>query len=143
MIKFFIIFLVLAACGKSPFIDEHNDVQVTQNVQGLEAQIRLSSLQLTVGKQWIIPPVVSNESRLLLNFFNDQAQLIDFDGNLKVYLWMPSMGHGSFPVSIERIGRGVYQITDIFFTMPGDWDIHIEVEKDGIKVDEYIWSLVL
>lgn len=49
-----------------------------------------------------------------------------------VRLWMPSMGHGSAPTQLQRVldgeGRlltGVYQATNVYFPMPGEWNVEL------------------
>lgn len=56
---------------------------------------------------------------------------------VKVQLWMPSMGHGSSPVKVEAPEPGVYNATDVFFIMPGDWDVRIQL-KDGRELLEQV-----
>jgi hypothetical protein len=37
------------------------------------------------------------------------------------------MGHGSAPVKITPQAPGVYEVSDVFFIMPGDWEIQIQL----------------
>ena len=54
------------------------------------------------------------------------------------------MGHGSFPVTIKKVGEGVYEASEIFFTMPGRWDVHFELyDNQGKIVDESLWPIEL
>lgn len=55
--------------------------------------------------------------------------------NVTVVLWMPSMGHGSSPVSVTRLETGRYRAGDVFFTMGGDWEIRFQV-KEGQNVQD-------
>ncbi len=55
---------------------------------------------------------------------------IEAPGKFKVELYMPMMGHGSSPTQIDRViddkGNpvlGAYQVTGMYFTMPGDWEV--------------------
>ncbi|MBI3554828.1 MAG: FixH family protein, partial [Deltaproteobacteria bacterium] len=59
-----------------------------------------------------------------------------------VKLWMPAMGHGSSPVNVahavDQGGAnvpGVFKATNVYFVMPGDWDVHVQL-KNGSKVVE-------
>jgi hypothetical protein len=59
------------------------------------------------------------------------------NGQWLIKLWMPSMGHGSSPVKISQaLGTagapldGVFNVTNVFFVMPGEWEIRVIV-KDG------------
>ncbi len=66
------------------------------------------------------------------------SQAFDPEGELKVFLWMPSMGHGSSPVLVNELGSGTYLVSDVFFTMRGEWDIHIQINKENEIIDESI-----
>ena len=55
-------------------------------------------------------------------------------GHFKVALWMPDMGHGSAPTQIARVlgsdGAplpGVFDVTNLYFTMGGHWDVSVTV----------------
>ena len=49
---------------------------------------------------------------------------------IKVVLWMPSMGHGSSPVTVEKISTGLYRAKNVFFTMKGDWEIRFQTSDE-------------
>jgi hypothetical protein len=57
---------------------------------------------------------------------------------IEVAPWMPAHQHGSdeAPV-IEERGKGRYLIEKLKFTMPGEWDVYIQV-NDGEKEDTAI-----
>jgi nitrogen fixation protein FixH len=61
---------------------------------------------------------------------------------VKVVLWMPSMGHGSSPVTVEKVSDGVYRASHVFFSMGGDWDIRFQLFTNGEKTDETTLSLI-
>jgi hypothetical protein len=50
--------------------------------------------------------------------------------DLKVILWMPSMGHGSSPVSVEKLSTGIYRAKNVFFNMKADWEIRFQIGTD-------------
>ncbi len=57
-------------------------------------------------------------------------------------LWMPSMGHGSSPVTVKTAKDssgntipGIFNGSNVFFIMPGDWDLRIQL-KHGSSVHE-------
>ena len=74
---------------------------------------------------------------MILRFLdqNDQTRAVDPVATPFILLWMPSMGHGSSPVKIERLDVGVFKASEIFFIMPGPWDIRYQL-KDGSDVIE-------
>lgn len=66
----------------------------------------------------------------------------------EVSLWMPSMGHGSAPTQIQRVAdgqggvlTGVYQVRNVYFIMPGDWDIRVTLKPEGGTAETQIWSV--
>ncbi len=47
--------------------------------------------------------------------------------------WMPEMGHGiDIEPVIEEKGGGLYEISNLVLTMPGHWEIRVQISKDGI-----------
>ena len=51
---------------------------------------------------------------------------------LSVVPWMPSMGHGcSCDPEESEIGGGGYRVDKVRFTMPGSWELRVEVSVDG------------
>jgi hypothetical protein len=65
----------------------------------------------------------------------------DIEGEVAVVLWMPSMGHGSSPVSVAKIDVGTYRASQVFFTMPGDWEIRIQRLVNGAVVEQAVIAL--
>lgn len=48
--------------------------------------------------------------------------------------WMTVHGHGSSKKTrVREKGKGIYVVEDVFFTMPGDWDLLITCRKDRIE----------
>jgi hypothetical protein len=55
-----------------------------------------------------------------------------------VLLWMPSMGHGSSPVAVEKTGVGEYHATKVFFAMKGVWQLRFQLKEAREVKDEVI-----
>jgi hypothetical protein len=62
----------------------------------------------------------------------------DIEGTVSVVLWMPSMGHGSSPVNVERTDVGTYRATNVFFVMPGSWEIRVQLSAGNKILDTAI-----
>ena len=71
-------------------------------------------------------PYVGDESKLLIILQASNGMTYKEEISFGVKLWMPGMG-GSFPVTLEKIADGVFLASEVFFTMPGYWDIHFQV----------------
>ncbi len=64
--------------------------------------------------------------------------LVEPDGDLAVVLWMPSMGHGSSPVSLVRLESGIYRASNVFFSMHGEWEIRFLLKRNNEVVDQAV-----
>jgi hypothetical protein len=52
---------------------------------------------------------------------------------LRVRAVMPSMGHEApAEPEVEEISPGLYEVTDIVFTMPGTWEVRYTAERSSI-----------
>ncbi len=72
------------------------------------------------------PAVVGPESKLQVQWLNAADQAVDIDGDFRVVLFMPDMGHGSSPTKIAKLSEpGHYQVSKLYFTMPGTWEVRV------------------
>lgn len=55
-----------------------------------------------------------------------------------VVLWMPAMGHGSSPVSVEKIDTGTYRASNVFFSMHGEWEIRLQAKEGNSVLDQAV-----
>jgi hypothetical protein len=95
----------------------------------------------TLNATWTVGPNTEFENRLLLFITNENGARVDIPFDLDMYLWMPEMGHGSFPFTQTKIAVGIYEITEVFFTMGGYWDLHIDFIENNQIVEEIKWPI--
>ncbi len=96
------------------------------------------------------PDAEGAESKMRLEWHDGSTHdLIEPGLPFSVKLWMPSMGHGSAPTKIQKLldGRGeavlgTYQVSNMYFTMPGQWEVRITVKRDG-REETKTWSVLL
>ncbi len=87
-------------------------------------------------------PNSENENAFTLKFYSqvsgtpETGPFIDPTATVSVKLWMPSMGHGSSPVTLTRSAEGTYRATRVFFVMPGDWEIRVLLKTGTTVVDQ-------
>lgn len=95
---------------------------------------------LCVDLQWEKQPTDSEMGSFFLKFYsaNDPQVTVDPQSQVGVVLWMPSMGHGSSPVKIQKVSDGIYRVYNVFFVMPGDWEIRIRLKNDKNETAEVI-----
>lgn len=48
-----------------------------------------------------------------------------------IELWMPSMGHGSSPVTVTQKSPVHFKVSDANFIMAGDWVVRVKFEWKG------------
>jgi hypothetical protein len=78
-------------------------------------------------------PVVGNNSVLLDVYDAKSNERID-DAEIDVVPWMTMHGHGSSKKpTVQKQGSGRYRVENVFFTMEGDWDLLITIQKKGAK----------
>jgi hypothetical protein len=77
------------------------------------------------------------------NIVDGSAVLVDQSSVPQVVLWMPSMNHGSSPVFTSQEDTGTYRAKNVFFIMPGEWEIKFQIKEGNQVVDEAIATLTI
>lgn len=138
-----LLFLVVTAtlsCAKP----NYTDADVISN--STSCAFHLKQLNLCADIQWLNSPVVSAYTSFQSRFYLPSlpGQNINPSGAVHFYLWMPSMGHGSSPISTTETGLGDFLSTDVFFIMPGEWEIRLHIlNPQGQVIDEARYPLSL
>lgn len=76
---------------------------------------------------WSQGPTSQGESRFQIQFDSELSEAT----TLEVILWMPSMNHGSAPVTVKRSSPSSFEATRVFFIMPGDWEVRIALKDSS------------
>lgn len=94
---------------------------------------------------WEKQPTDSETGSFTLQFQDTAHQPTSLEAGLSlaVYLWMPSMNHGSSPMQIQQIGLGQYRVNRVYFIMPGEWDLHIQLKINEQVQDEYVQKFTI
>lgn len=132
------LFLTLISCGDSPLLNHEDESTTPQsNIDGLttsQNSFRLDGVSYKTNINWTKGPYSSPalESKILISLLDTNGNLINLPPAYHLELWgyMPSMGHGTaYDGYIEHLGQGTYMNFELFFNMPGDWEINIEIKK--------------
>lgn len=103
--------------------------------------------KLCASLTWVDMPTQEKKGEFILRFWNSETgteagPYINPTQTVFVKLFMPSMGHGSSPVTIQgakdQAGQpivGTYRVSDVYFVMPGEWEIWVQL-KDGTTIVE-------
>lgn len=150
--KYFFIFsftTLIFSCAQPKYVEDTNLIGLRDtNEKPGTCNYTFKSSGLCLSYVWESQPNTSEYSQLVFKIYrlsNFDATPIEIDpANLpKVVLWMPSMGHGSTPTEVERLDVGAYRAKNVFFIMPGEWDIHFRFTNDVGTQDEATISLTL
>lgn len=124
-------------CGRPKYVEEptHDASPVVQEKIKADCSIAFTESKYCVSWYWEFKPTSKQPGSLIfkifrLNQFDQTAVEVDATQVPEVMLWMPSMGHGSTPTQTSRLDIGTYRASNVFFIMPGDWEIRFLV-KDG------------
>lgn len=126
--------ILLASCAK-PNYEEAQRNPAADELGTCDAYF--AQANACVDLIWDKRPTKDTKGTFFLEVFHpdNRAQFIDLQADVEVVLWMPSMGHGSSPVTVAKTAPGQYSVSEVFFIMPGDWEIQIRL-KDGNTVLE-------
>jgi hypothetical protein len=138
----FLILLLLASCAKPRYVDG-----LEGRIDGIsgECGFLFTSEDLCLKTEWTQKPTESTYGEMTLSFVdrNDQSRFVDPITEPFIVLWMPSMGHGSSPVKVERLDVGKFRASEIFFIMPGQWDIRYQLKDGSHVVEEKIQKVTI
>ena len=139
--------LLLSACARPDYINP-SVINGAQNSAHQSCTLNLAQIGLRASLTWTQGPVSPTESEFILKFWNaetstENGPYEDPTSVLSVVLWMPSMGHGSSPVTIEKLEPGVYRIRRVYFIMPGEWEIRTFLKNGATVIDQATVSLTL
>ncbi len=129
VISSFLLLLVGAGCAKPNYANEGTNTGLATKPAGQRCTVEVSNGALCLKLTWEVFPTESQFGSfifLISDLHNDQLVAAS-PSPLTVTLWMPSMGHGSSPVTVETIAPGIYRAKKVFFNMKGDWEIQFAI----------------
>lgn len=136
------LFLGMAACAQPRYESSPaGGTREGESKQGAyDCSVRFKSSGLCVEWWWEKKPADGEFGSVLFKVFRlssvDRAPIeTDLPYLPSFILWMPSMGHGSSPTQVSRVETGTYRASQIFFPMPGAWEMRILL-KQGDRVDD-------
>lgn len=132
--------LLLAACAQPVYAPPPLACQEQQP----SCQAKFQSGH-TIYFQWEKMPTEEETGSFIISIFrpnlSDVSPVLEDYDPLEIVLWMPSMGHGSSPVVVEKIGLGTYRASEVFFTMRGEWEIRAQKKNGTEIIDQAILPL--
>lgn len=141
-ITIFLFLFVLSSCAQANYQDPN--LAAAPQAQG-SCSLVLTQSQLCIDLVWDNLPTNNDTGSFHLLFYqqNNTSVRLDPPYTLAVQLWMPSMGHGSSPVKIQKRDTGIFDVTNVFFVMPGEWEIRIQIKNGSSLVDQAIQKITI
>lgn len=130
----------IASCGKSPLQMKKSSETVV--ITGLESAKKFKLTNHVLYLQWLSPVNSTDEGHALLIVTKNQLAA-DLPESFSLFLWMPTMGHGSSPVKIKKIGTGLYDLSSLYFIMDGLWQIRVQLKSNGQVLEEQTFEINL
>lgn len=132
------IVLFMTNCARPKYVEETtaNQAPAGKTEANAECSITFSESKLCLSWYWENKPTAKQAGSLIfkiyrLNEFDKTSIPVDFKQSPDVVLWMPNMGHGSTPTQTTPLDVGTYRASNVFFIMPGDWDIRFLVKDEN------------
>lgn len=143
-----ILFLCVVGCAE-PKYENVQQVPIENNPQTqkvTDCVVRFRSLGYCVLWQWERIPTANEVGSAVFkvvrsNALDDSPIPIDIESVPALVLWMPSMGHGSSPTKVEQIDIGSYRAKNVFFIMPGEWELRFQLKEGSTVKDEAVANL--
>jgi len=138
---------LLSACAHPDYVNP-TELNGAQNSVHQDCPMTYTKSGLCASLTWTRGPISPDESEFLLKFWDaetssENGPYEDPTSTLSVVLWMPSMGHGSSPVTIEKIETGIYRVRRVYFIMPGEWEIRTFLKVGTTITDQATVTLTL
>lgn len=94
---------------------------------------------------WTDGPNLRTQSSFQVRWLDEKFEAIEAPGQFEIELSMPAHGHPGSPVSITGTEfLGVYNVTDVYFSMSGDWQVLVNVLfENNEQVEEQTFNLTL
>jgi hypothetical protein len=85
-------------------------------------------------------PTEKDKAEFTLTFKSTTGKKENTDPKQRVSvgIFMPSMDHGSMPVTLTKTETGVYQVQNVYFTMSGEWEIHVKLVATESKTEKIV-----
>ena len=149
--KLSVAFLMIAlmACAQPRYVkaeDVGSNGEQTHSDTKADLTLGFQHQALYLSWYWETKPTASAVGSMIFktyrpNQFDQSVVLTDLPGDVNVLLWMPGMGHGSSPTKVQRLDVGTYRVTQVFFVMPGEWEIHFQSKAGNVLNDEIVVNL--
>jgi hypothetical protein len=141
-----ILSLLLFGCIESPLLnhaDAHSDGKALNQENPLETEtcaFHFPRSELCASLEWEKKQSAEGKGSFIVRFWDSRTgsakgPFISPSSEVRIELWMTSMGHGTWPKpatspvldSDQLAIPGVFRTENVYFMMPGPWDIRLQL----------------
>jgi hypothetical protein len=145
---FAFLFLYLSGCAEPTYLPASGDPVLVLGQNASKCELQFNNSKLCIDWTWLKMPTESEVGAFYFKIYrkntvDGSAVLIDQNPMPQVLLWMPSMNHGSSPVTTFQADVGTYKAENVFFIMPGEWEIKFQIKNESHVLDEAIVRLTI
>lgn len=148
MIMLFSVVLGLGGCAEPKYesVQQAPAGNTSQSQKVTDCEVRFQTSGYCLLWQWEKMPTSSQVGSVIFkvvraNALDDSPLPVNLDSIPNLVLWMPSMGHGSSPTVVEQVDTGSYRAKNVFFIMPGEWELKFQVKEGSTVQDEAVVTL--
>lgn len=142
--------LLLSACAQPKYVRavEEESSPTSQEFSAASCAYKFSVSQTCLAWSWEKRPTPTERGSLVFkiyraNVYDGSAIAVDPAFPPSVLLWMPGMGHGSTTTSTSRLDLGTFRASNVFFIMPGEWEIKFQLKNENGVQDEVTVSVTI
>lgn len=142
------ILVSISGCARPKYVNINNNNN-TESAKETASDCKLSftNSQICLVWFWETLPTSTTVGSLIfktyqLNQFDQTPIEKDMESLPQLVLWMSSMGHGSTPSQTQRLDVGTYRASNVFFIMPGDWQLKFQIKNGNELLDEAQDSII-
>ncbi len=163
--RFFLVALMTASSGcltspllnhaqaKNRNLEQSLEIRTPDSLPNSEPQLADCTLafpkqNLCASLTWEKMPTDDETGTFTLRFWDPSVGTVNGPyvspaQSVSAMLWMPSMGHGSSPIHVspelDASGAaipGIFNATGAYFSMPGHWQMRVQLKQDRQVVEE-------
>jgi hypothetical protein len=131
--------LALLSCARPDYVNASDQATIASDSA---CPLSFPKENLCATLVWEAAPNSAAENKFTLSFFDLAAgsaalgPFVNPAQTVFVFLWMPTMGHGSSPLTLESTAAGVYNASRAYFIMPGSWQVRVQLKQGTTLIDE-------
>lgn len=139
-------FFLITSCGRPPLLKKlSKENGSTGAITALDSPAGFKTTGQEIKIQWLTAVNTNGECKAIVILTKNGSIFSDDRFTLGAFLWMKSMGHGSSPIVVTKIAEGIYQLSEMYFTMTGSWQLHVTLNQGNkvIEDKEYDYTINL